>query len=88
MVYTIYAGYLILSSAGDEDKVRKGKETIRTAVIGVFVAFTATGILTFVVRAIDESLRIGETNYFEAGVSSQPYDFCRDDRGDRISCPD
>lgn len=87
LVYMVYAGYLILSSAGDEDKVRKGKETIRTAVIGVFVAFAATGILTFVGQALDASAGIGDKNYFEAGISSQPYDACRNDRGDLISCP-
>lgn len=48
LLYTIYAGYLIMSSAGDQDKVNKGKSTLRTAVIGVFVIFASYSISYFV----------------------------------------
>lgn len=92
-VYTIYAGYLIMFSAGDQERVNKGKDTLRTAVIGVVVAFSATGIMVFVADAINESMSIrdisgGQDAFFESGASTRPYDFCSRGEGDAISCPD
>lgn len=45
LLYAVYAGYLIMSSAGEEDKVKRGKSTLRTAIIGIFVALSSYGLL-------------------------------------------
>ncbi len=52
LAYTVYAGYLIMTSAGDEEKVNKGKSTIRTAVIGVMITLSAYAITQFVTSAL------------------------------------
>jgi hypothetical protein len=52
VAYTVYAGYLILTSAGNDDQINKGKSTIRTATIGVLVTLSAYAIVTFVTRAL------------------------------------
>src|SRR3989338_10946931 len=48
LLYAVYAGYLIMSAAGDEEKIKKGKSTLRTAIIGVFVALSSYGLLYLV----------------------------------------
>ncbi len=62
--YTVYAGYLILTSGGDEQKVEKGKKTLRTAVIGVLVAASAYSILIFVDRTVRRSVGEPEEGFF------------------------
>lgn len=39
--YTLYAGFLIMTARGEEEKVTKGKDTLRTAVIGVIIIVSA-----------------------------------------------
>lgn len=50
LVYAIYAGYLILMARGDETQVTKGKETLRTAIIGMIIILSAYSITLFVAR--------------------------------------
>ncbi|MBP6884799.1 MAG: hypothetical protein KBC17_03155 [Candidatus Pacebacteria bacterium] len=46
--YTIFAGYTIMMARGDEAEVTKGKETLKTAVIGMAIIFSAYSITLFV----------------------------------------
>ena len=48
LAYAVYAGYLIMSSGGEEEKIKKGKSTLITAAIGVLVIFSVYSILYFV----------------------------------------
>ncbi len=52
IIYAVYGGMMILTSAGDEDKVAVGKSSIRTATLGVLISFGAYAITTFVTSAI------------------------------------
>ncbi|HBB37930.1 MAG: hypothetical protein UV82_C0012G0022 [Candidatus Magasanikbacteria bacterium GW2011_GWD2_43_18] len=48
LVYMIYAGYLILTSAGNEDRVDKGKSILRNAIIGlaiILLSYSATWVV-------------------------------------------
>ncbi len=54
-VLTFYAGFLILTAAGDEDKVGKAKTIIQYAVIGLIIILAAYSITSFVTRKILES---------------------------------
>ena len=48
VAYAFYGGIMILTAAGDEDKVDIGKSTLRTATIGIIVVLSAFGITTFI----------------------------------------
>lgn len=52
LVMFIYGGILWIISGGNEDNVKKGKETLKWAVFGIVVVFASYGILNFVIDAI------------------------------------
>ena len=54
LALTVYAGFLWMTAAGDESKVEKAQNIIRSAVIGLVIALGAYGITTFVVDKIVE----------------------------------
>lgn len=43
-LYAVYAGYTILMARGNEEKVTKGKETLKTAIIGLVIILSAYSI--------------------------------------------
>lgn len=48
----IYGGFLMLTSAGKEDQVRKGVKTIAYAAAGLFIIFTSYIVLDAIITAI------------------------------------
>ena len=48
LVYMIYAGYLILTSAGIEERVEKGKSILRNAIIGLIIILFSYAATWFV----------------------------------------
>ena len=50
--FAVFAGYLILTSSGDQGQEKKGKETLRNALIGLVIVLLATGIVAVVQRFI------------------------------------
>ncbi|PIR02879.1 MAG: hypothetical protein COV60_03300 [Candidatus Magasanikbacteria bacterium CG11_big_fil_rev_8_21_14_0_20_43_7] len=48
LVYMTYAGYLIMTSAGNDDRIDKGKSITRNAVIGVMLVLGAYGTMWIV----------------------------------------
>lgn len=50
--YAVYAGFLIMMSGGQEEKIAKGKTVMRHAVIGLFIILSAYGILALTVRLV------------------------------------
>jgi hypothetical protein len=52
VIYIIYGGFLIFSSAGDEEKVGKGKKLIIYALIGIVVIFLAYSIVAWFITQI------------------------------------
>ena len=49
VIYGIYGGFLILTAAGDEERVKKGKTTLIHAIIGLIVIFLAANIISFII---------------------------------------
>lgn len=49
VLYIIYAGFNILTSGGEEDKVKKSKTTIFHVFIGLLLIFLAYSIVRFVI---------------------------------------
>ncbi|MFB6225845.1 MAG: pilin [Candidatus Paceibacteria bacterium] len=50
--YTVYGGYLILTSRGNEEKLEDGKSTLLTATIGILVILASYGITNFVMDSL------------------------------------
>lgn len=53
LIIIIYAGFTIMTSAGNTEKVEKGKQMLTWAVIGIIIILSSLGIIQF----IDYSLR-------------------------------
>ncbi len=52
VVYALWGGFQILTAAGDDEKVTKGKNIIIQALIGIVVIFLAGSIVQFVIGGI------------------------------------
>lgn len=52
MVLTIYAGYLWMSAAGNEEKTKKASEIVKWAVIGLIAVASSYVLVNFVITAI------------------------------------
>ncbi len=52
LVMFIYGGFLWMTSGGNEDSVKKGKQTILWAVMGITLIFTSYAILSFVLNIL------------------------------------
>lgn len=52
VIYGIYGGFLILTAAGDEERVKKGKTTLIHAVLGLIVIFLASTVIRFVIASL------------------------------------
>jgi len=48
LLYTAYAGYLIMTAAGDDDQINQGKSTLVRSTIGVLIILSAYSITIFV----------------------------------------
>lgn len=51
----IYGGFLWLTSGGNDEKVKKGKDTLVWATLGIVLIFAAYAILNFVIGALTSS---------------------------------
>lgn len=52
VVLMIYAGVLWMTAAGDDDKIKKAKDLIIGAVIGLVIIFSAYAITSFVLTSV------------------------------------
>ncbi|MBI2551398.1 hypothetical protein HYV73_03595 [Candidatus Uhrbacteria bacterium] len=43
----MYGGFMYLTAAGDEKKTQKGKDTVRTAIMGLVIVVAAYAIVSF-----------------------------------------
>lgn len=50
IAYLVYAGYLIMGSGGEEEKINKGKKIIVYAVLGIVISLSAFSISLFFQR--------------------------------------
>lgn len=48
----IYSGYLYMTAAGEQEKLKKAKETFVKAAIGLLIIISAYAITSFVINAI------------------------------------
>lgn len=52
LIFIVIGGYNYMISAGDPGKVKKAKDTIMYAVIGLIVCILAAAIVNFVIKAV------------------------------------
>jgi uncharacterized membrane protein YjgN (DUF898 family) len=68
LAYIVYAGYIWLTAAGNDEKLTKAKSILRNSIIGLIIVLSAYAITAFVIAQIETS-----TGYI-GGVSSEPED--------------
>lgn len=77
LAYTIYAGFIILTSRGEEDKINEGKQTLQRGIIGIIIILSAFSITLFA-----EKLATGDKkhqgNYIE--IQNTDVDFSDPDQ--------
>jgi len=56
VIMIIVAGYMLITAAGDPDKIQQGQKTITAAVVGMVIVFVARILIEFVVNLITSSL--------------------------------
>ena len=52
LLFFIVGGFILLTSRGNSDKIKSGKDTIVWAIIGLFVAFSSYILLKYVIEII------------------------------------
>jgi hypothetical protein len=58
----IFAGFLWMTSEGNEEKVSKAKRILKNALIGLIIVLSAWGIVSFILRSLDSSTSTGTTS--------------------------
>lgn len=71
----IYAGFLWMTSGGDEDKIDKAKRTLKNAVIGLIIILVAWGIVWFVFKSLTSDDLFNNSNnnnqgFFQTGLGA------------------
>ena len=64
LAYDVYAGYLILTSGGQEEPLTKAKNTLRTAIIGIIVTLSAYSLTVLAGRIFDLTQEPSEGDCF------------------------
>jgi uncharacterized membrane protein (DUF485 family) len=52
IVLVVYAGYMLISSQGNPDKIKEGKEVLTNAVIGFFIVVLSIVILLLISNSL------------------------------------
>jgi len=71
LLLMIYAGFLWMTAAGNEERVGKAKKIIFSSVVGVIIVMMAYAIASFVIEAVAPSGPAGETAGDEEFVESE-----------------
>lgn len=69
LVLIMYAGYLIMTAAGSEERITSGKDVLRNAVIGLAIILSALAIVQFILNALSRA-----TGFEGAGAPGAPSD--------------
>lgn len=57
VVYGIWGGFNILTAAGDEEKVKKGKTIIINVLIGIVVIYVVGTLVTFLISQLSSGVQ-------------------------------
>ena len=56
VVLVIYAGFLWMTAAGNEDKIKRAKDVLKAAVIGLVIILSAFAIVSFVLNNLTQAI--------------------------------
>ncbi|MDD3284861.1 MAG: Ig-like domain-containing protein [Patescibacteria group bacterium] len=62
LVIILYAGFLWMTSAGNEEKIAKAKKTMVSAVIGLIIIFSSYAIVNFLLKGLYDSTHTNSNN--------------------------
>ncbi len=57
--YMIYAGFLIMTSGGNEDKIDQGKKTMINATVGLAIILSSLAIVQFILNKLSDATGFG-----------------------------
>lgn len=84
MGYVIFAGYLFLTAAGNDDQVSRAKKMMATSVLGIIITMSAYSLTVFVFRWQQEKLNTAGNGL----IQTEPdYNSCNTGFADPASCP-
>ena len=63
LVLIMYAGFLWLTSGGEEEKVNQAKKILSNAIIGLVIILSSWGIATFLLNRISQATGTGTGNF-------------------------
>lgn len=55
----VYAGFIVMTAAGNEDKVAEGKKILVNATVGLLIILSAVGIVQFVLTSLSQATGSG-----------------------------
>jgi hypothetical protein len=53
IVLVVYAGYMLIASRGEPEKIKEGKEVLTNAIIGFFIVVLSVVILLLISNSLD-----------------------------------
>ncbi|MDD2807819.1 MAG: Ig-like domain-containing protein [Patescibacteria group bacterium] len=59
IIINLYAGYLWMSSGGNAEQLEKAKKTLRNALIGLVIIFSAFMIVSFIIGSLEKATGLG-----------------------------
>lgn len=89
VAYAVYAGYLIMTAAGEEDKITKAKSILQQGIIGLVVVLSAYSIAFFVYELIWKAEKNPFGDFETWGITPDNSGFYNKDAYDQpIGIPD
>lgn len=82
--YMIFAGYLFLTAAGNDDQVMRAKKILQNSVLGVIITLSAYSITAFITRWEQQRLSSGRNGFIQ---DEQDFNSCNTNFADPASCP-
>lgn len=67
LVLIMYAGFLWMTSGGEEDKVVKAKQILKNTVIGLVIILSSWAITTFILSRLSAALQVGGNDFTNNG---------------------
>jgi len=62
LILVLYAGYLWMTSQGDTEKIKKAKDILINATIGLIITLSAYAITSFIISALTDAIDSGSTS--------------------------
>ncbi|MEK7130687.1 MAG: hypothetical protein AAB793_03465 [Patescibacteria group bacterium] len=81
LIFILYGGYLWLASGGNEQMVKKAKDVLTSAAIGLIIVLAAYAITTFVVRGITGAIGTSSNSDSSASCATGTNYACSFDDG-------